>query len=92
MSYNWYSPKRKEDLFWNCLYILASRSVLSPMLVNAMSRSAFLKKNSGYLVLFVKLSWYPELFVIGIRRLVRGQIKPMNVIKVLMSRVFKRTV
>lgn len=92
MTYNFYSPRKKEDHFWNCLYILSSRSTLPGFLVKSMSRWKFLKSHPQSLVLFVKLSWYPELLVIGIRRLIRGQTRALNFIRVMKSRILKQTV
>jgi len=92
LTYNWYSPRKKEDLFWNCLYLLSSRSTFPRSLVRSMSRWVFLKRYPQYLALLVKLNWYPELFITGIRRLMRGQINPLSFIKVMKSRILKQAV
>jgi hypothetical protein len=91
LTYNWYSPRKKEDFFWNCLYLLSSRSTFPVSLVRAMSRWRFLKRYPQYLALLVKLNWYPELFVIGIRRLIRGQMNPLNFLRVLKSKILRQT-
>ncbi|RJQ53762.1 MAG: radical SAM protein [Nitrospiraceae bacterium] len=92
MNYNWYSPRKKEDVFWNCLYLLASRSAVPAFVVRSASRTHILRKYPQLLVRMVKLSWPPELLIIGARRLVRGQLNPLNVIKVIVSRMLKRTI
>jgi len=91
-NYNWYSPRKKEDTFWNCLYLLSSRSTLPRSFVMIMSKSHFLKKHPRILVLVVKLSWYPELLIIMMRRLLRGQMNPLNTLRVMRSRILKRTI
>jgi radical SAM superfamily enzyme YgiQ (UPF0313 family) len=92
MSFNWYSPKKKEDILWNCLYILSSRSTFPRFLVRFFSKWEFLKRHSNLIVAVVKLNWYPELFVIGMRRLIRGQLSPTNFFRVIKSRVLKETI
>lgn len=84
--YDWYAPKRKRDVFWNCLYLLASRSVVPRFLVRHVSRMKFFRDNPHYLILLAKISWYPELAVIAIRRVVRGQLNPVNVARVMLAR------
>ncbi|MBI5407864.1 MAG: B12-binding domain-containing radical SAM protein [Nitrospirae bacterium] len=92
MSYNWYTPRRREDVFWNCLYLLAARSAVPAFLVRAISKAQPLKKHPQLLVWTVKLSWLPELLIIGARRLARGQLNPVNLLKVGVSRILKRTI
>jgi len=92
MTYNWYSPRKREDIFWNCLYLLSARSTLPSHLVGLMSTSQFLKKHPSFLVWFVKLDWYPELLVIIIRRLIRGQLNPINFLKVVKAKMLKETI
>jgi len=92
MTYNWYSPRKREDIFWNCLFLLSARSTLPSHLVGLMSTSQFLKKHPSFLVWFVKLDWYPELLVIIIRRLIRGQLNPINFLKVVKAKMLKETI
>lgn len=92
MSYSWYSPRKKEDVFWNCLYLLSARSLLPVSLVRGMSRSGFLAARPGVLVFLVKATWYPDLMIMVVRRLMRGQLKPRNALKVVVSRLLKRRV
>jgi radical SAM superfamily enzyme YgiQ (UPF0313 family) len=91
-TFNWFSPRKREDLFWNCLYILASRSTFPSLLVRLMSQWKFLKTHFSLIVWTVKLTWYPELLVIGVRRLRRGQLTPLNFLRVVKSKILKETI
>ena len=92
LSYNWYSPKKKEDLFWNCLYLLSSKSTFPRFLVRLLIRWEFTKKYTLIIVILVILNWYLKLLIIGIRRLARGQMNPINFIRVMKSKILKQTV
>ncbi len=91
-NYNWYFPRKKEDIFWNCLYLLSARSTLPRFTVRFMSKSQLFKKNPSLLIWFVKLSWYPELLIIIMRRLRRGQMHPFNALRVIKSKILKQTI
>jgi len=92
MVFSWYAPRKQEDLFWNCLFLLSSRSTFPRVLVKIISRNRFLKKKTGLLVLLVKMNLYPELFFMGIRRISRGQIKLLNVAAIVKGRLLRRTI
>lgn len=92
MNYNWYSPRVKEDVFWNCLYLLSSKNLIPCFLVKEMSKSQFLANHPGLLVFFIKIIWYPDLLVMVTRRLIRGQLNPVNLMRVIISRIRKRTI
>ncbi len=92
MGYDWHSPRKKEDLFWNCLYILASRSCVPRLLVKAASRSGFLRKYPSALIWLVKITWGAELIIIGTRRLVRRQMNPLSLLRVAKARLSKETI
>ena len=92
LKYDWKAERSPRDTFWNCLYMLSSRSIMPSRLLKLLSGSDFLKKHPSVLVLLTKWTWYGELLVIGIRRYRRKQLKPLYVLKVIISRMLKRTI
>jgi len=92
MTYDWYAPRMKEDRFWNTFYLLASRSTFPRFLVRFMSRGEFFRKHPHLIMNIAKYGKYLELIVIGLRRLLRGQLKPINFLKVTKARILRQTI
>ncbi|MFX0204321.1 MAG: B12-binding domain-containing radical SAM protein [Candidatus Hodarchaeota archaeon] len=88
-QYDWNEKKKRGDIFWNGLFVLASRSCIPRSLVHHFKQSSFIKKNPGIILSIMRVSKYPEFIIIGLRRFFHRQINLSALRSLLKLRVLK---
>lgn len=90
--YDWTDTRSDRDAAWNCLYILASRCVVPAALTRFLSTGPVSARKRRVLEMIGKATLVPENFVIVLRRLLRGQLKLLNLMRVIKAKAVKDAV
>ena len=90
--YDWTVARSDRDAAWNSLYMLASRCVVPAAITRFLSAGAVSTRKRKMLEILAKATLVPEYFVIVLRRLLRGQLKLLNLMRIIKAKAKKDSV
>ncbi len=90
-KYNWKAARSMRDAFWNCVYMIASMSVVPAAAARHLRRMNLTERSRKRLELLTRALFIPEYSVLLIKRMLRGQMNPLSLMRVFGAQFIKRS-